>query len=62
MVEDPKPMDEYLARNPKIKFEKENDNTFVFLGKPGHGSTPEVGINSGIIALGIVGEVYNNPM
>ena len=62
VVKDPKPMDEYLARNPKIKFEKENDNTFVFLGKPGHGSTPEVGINSGIIALGIVGEVYNNPM
>ena len=33
--------------------------TINFIGKSAHGSLPELGINSGIIALKVLGEVYD---
>ena len=62
VVYDPLPLDTYLNEHKDIKFEKEDENTFVFIGKPAHGSTPEEGFNSGILMLGILGKVYNNPI
>ena len=61
-VSEPEKLEEYLINHPVIKYEKVNDDTFNFIGKAAHGSLPELGINSGIIALGVLGDVYNNPM
>lgn len=53
----------YLKNNPEIKYEIINENnnemTINFIGKSAHGSLPELGINSGIIAFKVLGEVYN---
>ncbi len=62
VVLDPLPMDKYLEEHKDIKYEKEDGNTYVFIGKPAHGSVPEEGFNSGILMLGILGKVYNNPI
>ena len=61
VVNNPQILDAYLAKYPNIKFIKENENTFVFLGKPAHGSTPNEGVNAGIIALLALGKAYNEP-
>lgn len=61
-VAEPEKLDEYLKNDTKVKFNKLSDDTFEFLGRAAHGSTPELGLNSGVIALGVLGEVYNNPM
>ena len=51
-----------LASDDKVKCKKISKNKYEFVGKSAHGSTPELGLNSGVIALGVLGEVYNNPM
>ena len=61
-VEEPEKLAEYLNNDKNVKCNRINENTFEFIGKSAHGSTPEIGINSGVIALGVLGEVYNNPM
>lgn len=62
-VEHPELLENYLKEHSdKIKWEKLSENEFNFIGKSAHGSLPELGINSGIIALGVLGDVYNNPM
>lgn len=61
VVKDASKLDNYLRLNFSIKYEKESENTFVFIGKPAHGSLPEQGINAGIIALKCLGEAYNIP-
>ena len=61
VVYDNVPLDDFLSNHKEIKFYKEDKKTFVFLGKAAHGSLPEEGFNSGILLLGILGEVYNNP-
>lgn len=60
-VKDPKVLDSYLKNHSGIKFEKLDENTFVFLGKSAHASTPELGINAGIILLSTIGDAYNIP-
>lgn len=54
----------YLKNHKEINYEVKYDNDDVvvinFLGKSAHGSLPQLGINSGIIALKVLGEVYNN--
>ena len=62
IVKNPEVLDKYLSDHPTIKFEKEAENTYVFIGKPAHGSLPEEGINSGIIMLHCLGEAYNEPI
>ncbi len=52
----------FLENHPEIKYEKVNENTLKIIGKPAHGSIPELGINAGIILLGALGEVYNEPV
>lgn len=61
-VREPEKLEEYLKRHPEINVEKLGEDTFNFIGKSAHGSLPQLGINSGIIALGVLGEVYMNPM
>ncbi len=61
-VEEPEKLDAYLASDDKVKCKKISNNKYEFVGKSAHGSTPELGLNSGVIALGVLGEVYNNPM
>ncbi len=61
-VKKPELLDEYLKKHDLIKFEKLDSNTFVFLGKAAHGSTPEIGINAGIIALSTLGDCYNESL
>ena len=61
-VSEPEKLEEYLVNHPVIKYEKVSEDTFNFIGKAAHGSLPELGVNSGIIALGVLGDVYNNPM
>ena len=60
-VNEPEKLVNYLKTDDKVKFNKLSEDTFEFLGKSAHGSTPELGMNSGVIALGVLGEVYNNP-
>ena len=48
----------YLKEN-KINFTLDGE-TINFLGKSAHGSTPELGVNSGLIALKCLGEFYND--
>ncbi len=54
-------LDNYLKNHDGIDYQKLDDNTYVFLGKAAHGSTPELGINAGIILLSVLGEAYNIP-
>ncbi len=61
-VEEPEKLVEYLKHDDKVNCKRLDENTFEFIGKSAHGSTPELGLNSGVIALGVLGEVYNNPM
>lgn len=61
-VTEPEKLEAYLKTAQRVNYERIDENTFNFIGKAAHGSTPEIGINSGIIALDILGEVYNNPM
>lgn len=61
-VTEPKNLEEYLLAHKEIKSEKINEDTFAILGKAAHGSTPELGLNAGIILLGVLDDVYNNPM
>lgn len=61
-VTEPEKLEEYLKTADKVNYERIDENTFNFIGKSAHGSLPELGINSGIIALDVLGEVYNNPM
>lgn len=49
---------EYL-KNKKVNFSLEGEK-IVFNGKSAHGSTPELGLNSGIIMLECLGDFYNN--
>lgn len=50
-------------KNSDVKYEildeKENEVTVNFVGKSAHGSLPQLGINSGIISLKVLGEAYN---
>lgn len=62
VVDEPLKLEEYLKSHQNIKYEKINDDTFNFIGKAAHGSLPQLGINSGVIALGVLGDVFNNPM
>lgn len=52
----------YLLTLVNVKYEiVENDVDFLkvkFYGKAAHGSTPELGVNAGIIALNVVGDFY----
>lgn len=56
---------EYLTKA-DVKYEVLNENddeiTINFIGKSAHGSLPQLGINSGIIALKCVGEAYDIPL
>ena len=61
-VSEPEKLLEYLKSDERVQWNQISDDTFAILGKSAHGSTPELGINAGVIALGILGEVYNNPM
>ena len=61
-VNEPKKLEDYLKNQDRVKWAKVDENTFNFFGKSAHGSLPELGINAGVIALGVLGEVYNNPM
>jgi len=61
VVKNPEILENYLKNNKNIIYKKEEGNTFVFIGEPAHGSTPEEGINAGIIMLIVLGEVYNEP-
>lgn len=53
----------YLKNKPEIKYEilseTESELVINFIGKSAHGSLPEIGINSGIIALKVLGEAYD---
>lgn len=54
------PFRKYLKEHEKeVDYEEIEENTFVLKGKAAHGSTPELGFNSGVQLLGILGEVYN---
>lgn len=55
-------LDSFLEKNKDINYKKIDDNTFIFIGKPAHGSTPEEGFNSGILLLSILGKIYNQPV
>jgi len=46
--------------NYKLVKEDNESVTFEFFGKAAHGSTPEKGINSGMIMLNCLAECYNN--
>ncbi len=47
-----------LSKYVDVKYEIEGDKITI-IGKPAHGSTPELGINAGIILLKILGEAFN---
>lgn len=52
-------VDEYVTKN--ILAHKTEGNTVTIFGKSAHGSTPEIGTNAALIALKILGNVYNVP-
>ncbi len=56
-------LEKYLENHKDIKckiLKKEDDKlTVEFIGVAAHGSTPELGVNSGIIMLKTLGEVYD---
>ncbi len=60
---DKKKLLDYLDKHQDIKFEalEENDDeiTINFIGKSAHGSVPQLGINSGIIALDTLGKAFD---
>lgn len=62
-VTDKQKLINYLNNHNEIKYEiiSETDNEIKinFIGKSAHGSLPELGINSGIIALKVLGDVYD---
>ncbi len=51
-------LEDYLNNHKDIKYERKDKNTFIFIGKSAHGSTPEIGINAGTIMLKVLGEAY----
>lgn len=61
VVKKPELLEKYLINHSEIEFEKNSNDTFTIIGKPGHGSTPEVGKNAGIILLKVLGSVYSEP-
>ncbi|MFA6755067.1 MAG: Sapep family Mn(2+)-dependent dipeptidase [Bacilli bacterium] len=62
-LKDYEPLLKYLAEHKEIKYEivkQEKDMlTINFIGKAAHGSTPELGNNSAVIAFKVLGEVYD---
>lgn len=62
-VTDKEKLINYLKNNSSVEYEIINETsdeiTINFIGKSAHGSLPELGINSGIIALKVLGEVYD---
>ena len=58
-VKNPVVLDAYLRNHTGIKVNKINDDTYIFLGKSAHGSTPELGENAGVALLSTVGSAYN---
>ena len=59
-VDDPETLDVYLKDQKTIDFKKKDCKTFIFFGKAAHGSTPELGFNSGVLMLKVLGEAYEN--
>lgn len=59
-VEEPEKLEAYLNEHNEINAEKLSENEFKFIGKAAHGSLPELGFNSGVQALAVLGEVYDN--
>ena len=58
-VKNPKELAKFLdSKNVKYKLE---GDVLTFLGKTAHGSTPEAGINAGLIGLSMLGEFYDIP-
>ena len=51
---------DYLKNHSEVKAERISDDEFKFIGKAAHGSLPELGFNSGVEALRVLGEVYDN--
>lgn len=60
-IKSPEKMDEYLKRKSGIKFEKVSENKYVFLGKAAHAAKPDLGINAIVIALSVLGDLYQIP-
>lgn len=58
-LDDASELIKYLEKK-GAKFEA-NGNRVLIIGKACHGSTPELGVNSALIALEALGEVYNVP-
>jgi succinyl-diaminopimelate desuccinylase len=58
VLKDKTKVESFLAEHTEIDYEEDADSITI-VGKPAHGSTPELGINAGIILLGILGKVYN---
>lgn len=64
-LKDGQKLKEYLVNkdiNYKILKEDKNILEVEFIGISAHGSTPELGVNSGLIMLKTVGECYNIPL
>lgn len=59
VVKDPLKLDIYLKNHPEIEYKKINENSFVFYGQAAHGSTPEKGVNAGVIVLESIGKAYD---
>ncbi len=60
-VKTPNKLEDYLKKHDLINYKKLDENTFEFIGTAAHGSTPELGVNAGIIALSVLGDCYNEP-
>lgn len=60
-VEQPEKLENYLTEHKEINYKRLSNDEFEFIGKAAHGSTPELGFNSGVQALDVLGKVYNNP-
>lgn len=64
VVEEKEDILNYLNEHPEIKFnildEDYDSLTIEFIGKACHGSYPQGGINSGLILLNVIAEVYQN--
>ncbi|MFA6667862.1 MAG: Sapep family Mn(2+)-dependent dipeptidase [Bacilli bacterium] len=62
-----KELKEYLENKKNIKYKivKEEDNDIItveFIGVSAHGSTPELGINAGLIMCNALGDCFNIPL
>lgn len=58
VVKDASKLDEYLSKKSGIKYEKVSENKYAFLGKAAHAAKPDAGINAVVIALSVLGDVY----